>query len=572
MTSLFRDVWSLSSPYFRSSDRRMGLLLLVVIVMLSLFDVYLSVLFNEWNNDFYDSLQNVDKKSFYDALFKFSWLAALFIINAVYRLYLNQMLQIRWRRWMTDQYLDKWLARQAYYRLQVAGNPADNPDQRIAEDINQFISLTLDLTLGLLSSVVTLFSFLFILWTLSGDFSFIIPGNVILGYFIPMPSYVITIPGYMVWFALAYAVAGTWITSKLGRPLIGLNFEQQKYEADFRFSLIRLRENAESVAFYHGETQEKMGFATRFARVFDNYWQIMKRQKTLTWFTSGYYQIAIIFPYVVAAPRFFAGQIKLGGLMQTASAFGQVQGALSYIIGSYTSIATWKSVIARLTGFTASMEAVAEQLHGAPVQVVEQGVVAANLNVGLPDGRQLLKGVDFYVAPGEALLIQGPSGSGKSTLLRVMSGLWPWASGGVFIPQAANVLFTPQKPYLPLGTLRSALLYPNITGVSDNELKAALETCRLPQLVSCLDDSEAWSHILSLGEQQRVAFLRALLVKPSVIFLDEASSALDEDAEAYFYGLLREKLPQSSIISVGHRGTLKPLHDRVLNLDEFGAA
>ena len=560
MKSLFRDVWSLSSPYFRSADRKMAWLLLSAIVGMSLFDVYLSVLFNEWNNAFYDSLQNVDKKSFYDALFRFSWLAALFIINAVYRLYLNQMLQIRWRRWMTDNYLDKWLARQSYYRLQVAGNPADNPDQRIAEDINQFISLTLDLTLGLLSSVVTLFSFLFILWTLSGDFTFTIAGHTM------------TIPGYMVWFALGYAIAGTWVTSKLGRPLIALNFDQQKYEADFRFSLIRLRENAESIAFYHGEAQEKQGFATRFARVFDNYWQIMKRQKTLTWFTSGYYQIAIIFPYVVAAPRYFAAQIKLGGLMQTASAFGQVQGALSYIIGSYTSIATWKSVIDRLTGFTASMQAVAAQVQGAPLQAAGHGVAAANLNVGLPDGRQLLKGVDFDVAAGEALLIQGPSGSGKSTLLRVMSGLWPWASGGVSIPADAKVLFTPQKPYLPLGTLRNALLYPNITGVSDDALKAALETCRLPHLTTRLDDSEAWSHILSLGEQQRVAFLRALLAKPSVIFLDEASSALDEDAEAYFYGLLREKLPQSSIISVGHRGTLKPLHDRVINLGGFRAA
>jgi putative ATP-binding cassette transporter len=560
MKSLFKDVWSLSAPYFRSADRKVAWLLLAVIVGMSLFDVYLSVLFNEWNNDFYNSLQNTNKEAFYDALFKFSWLAALFIINAVYRLYLNQMLQIRWRRWMTGQYLDKWLSRQSYYRLQVAGNPADNPDQRITEDINQFISLTLDLTLGLLSSVVTLFSFLFILWTLSGDFSFSKGG------------YAFTIPGYMVWFALGYAVAGTWITSKLGRPLISLNFDQQKYEADFRFSLIRLRENAESVAFYHGELQEKQGFVTRFSRVFDNYWQIMKRQKTLTWFTSGYYQIAIIFPYVVAAPRYFAEQIKLGGLMQTASAFGQVQGALSYIIGAYTSIATWKSVIARLTGFTESMEAVTAQVQGAPVLAAGQGVTAANLNVGLPDGRQLLKGVDFNVAAGEALLIQGPSGSGKSTLLRVMSGLWPWASGGISIPQDAKVLFTPQKPYLPLGTLRDALLYPNIAGVSDDALKAALETCRLPHLASRLDDSEAWSHILSLGEQQRVAFLRMLLAKPSVIFLDEASSALDEDAEAYFYRLLRERLPQSSIISVGHRGTLKPLHDRVLNLGAFRAA
>lgn len=554
MKAFLRNLWSLSAPYWKSSDRKVAWLLLAVIIPMNLADVYLSVLFNEWNNAFYDSLQNVDKKAFFDALIRFSWLAALFIINAVYRIYLNQMLQIRWRRWMTDDYAGRWLDKQAYYRMQVAGNPADNPDQRIADDIGQFISLTLDLTLGLLNSAVTLFSFLFILWGLSGDLP------------LTIGPYSVTIPGYLVWAALVYAVCGTWITSKLGRPLIQLNFDQQKFEADFRFSLIRLRENSESIAFYKGEAQEREGFTERFTRVFDNYWRIMKRQKTLTWFTSGYYQIAIIFPYLVVAPRYFAQQIKLGGLMQTAAAFGQVQGALSYIIGAYASIATWKAVITRLTGFTGSMESMRSLQDKGPEIRDGAQLTAANLNLRLPNGHELQKNVNFKVGAGESLLVQGPSGCGKSTLLRALSRLWPWAEGGVTMPQQANVLFIPQKPYLPLGTLRNALLYPGISGVTDDALKAALETCSLSHLARRLDQAEPWSHILSLGEQQRIAFLRALLAKPDIIFLDEATSALDEASETSLYKLLREKLPKATIVSVGHRSTLKSLHDMVLKM------
>lgn len=556
MKSLLRDIWTLSAPYWRSRDNRIAWLLLVVIVALNLGDVYLSVLFNDWNNAFYDSLQNLDQKAFREALVKFSWLAALFIINAVYRTYLNQMLQIRWRRWMTDDYVTRWLDKQAYYRLQVAGNPADNPDQRIADDIGQFITLTLDLSLGLLNAAVTLFSFLFILWGLSGDLPLTIGGTSV------------TIPGYLVWVALVYATMGTWMTSKLGRPLIPLNFDQQKFEADFRFSLIRLRENAESIAFYKGEEKEREGFMQRFTRVFDNYWSIMKRQKTLTWFTSGYYQIAIIFPYLVVAPRYFAGQIKLGGLMQTASAFGQVQGALSYIIGAYTSIATWKAVISRLTGFTASIEAM-RALHGQGVTVSDGDVLAANLNVALPDGRELLKGVKFSVKPGQALLVQGPSGCGKSTLLRALSRLWPWSSGEVSLPKDSHVMFVPQKPYLPLGTLRNALLYPSAPETGDEKLAEALELCRLGHLSSRLDEAGAWSHTLSLGEQQRIAFLRAFLMKPDILFLDEATSSMDEANEGYFYRLLREKLPRAAVVSVGHRSTLQALHDSVLKLGDM---
>lgn len=559
MKSFFKKTWALAAPYWKSPDKKYAWALLIVIIGLNLGDVYLNVLFNEWNNGFYDSLQNKDKAACMAALFRFSYLAAIYIVMAVYRSYLNQMLQIRWRRWMTMDYLTRWLSNQTYYRLQIAGNPADNPDQRIAEDIDQFIDLALGLTLGLLNSTVTLFSFLFILWNLSGDVTLPLPNGGSLH-----------IPGYMVWVALVYAVGGTWITTMLGRPLVPLNFSQQRFEADFRFSLIRLRENSESVAFYKGEAPEQANFLQRFGRVFENYMAIMRRRKTLAWFTSGYGQIAIVFPYLVVAPRYFSGAIKLGGMMQTASAFGQVQGALSYFVDSYTSIATWRAVIDRLSGFTASMAEV-RRLDGQGAEITRgAGLAVHGLDIALPKGEALQTNLSFAVNAGEALLVQGPSGCGKSTLLRTISGLWPFSHGSITLP-AGEVLFIPQKPYLPLGSLRESLLYPNHVAVADAELLEALELCGLGSLAPRLEEVAPWSHQLSLGEQQRIAFLRALLSKPGVIFLDEASSALDEAAERYCYELLRKKLPQARILSVGHRSTLQAFHDRTITLKSRGA-
>ena len=560
MKAIFRDVWKLTAPYWRSEERWKALGLLVVVIGLNLGMVYFNVLFNDWNRKFYDALQNYDAPAFWHLLLVFTGLAFGYIIVAVYKTYLNQMLQIKWRRWLTNYYLDGWLGRQAYYRLQVEGNPADNPDQRISEDIGRFVDLTLGLSLGLLSNIVNFFSFLGILWGLSGslDFSF--------------HDTTVHIPGYMLWAALAYAVAGTLLTKWIGRPLVNLNYQQQRFEADFRFSLVRLREYGESVAFYGGEAAEKSNFNSRFGNVVDNFWEIMRRQKRLNWFNSGYSQIAIIFPYLVLAPAYFAMKGPLGKLTQTADAFGQVQGSLSFIVDSFMDIASWRAVVDRLSGFNANVDRVKATADNKGLQISDGAVISSTgLDIRLPSGDYLIRNISFEVKKGEALLVQGPSGSGKSTLLRTIAGIWPFAQGQLSVPANADKFFVPQKPYMPVGTLRQALLYPGVDGASDDTLRELLQLCQLGHLENRLNEIEPWNHILSLGEQQRVAFLRALLFKQDIIFLDESTSALDEPAEAYFYELLRKRMPNAVIVSVGHRNTLHKWHDRTLDLGKNNA-
>jgi len=545
------DCWKLAGPFWNSKERGKARFLLAVIVTLNLGEVYINVLLNQWNNDFYNSLQTSNKEAFVEALFRFSYLAFTFILVAVYKIYLNQMLRLKWRRWMTAQWLDRWLEKKNYYRIPLIGAKADNPDQRISEDIEQFIQLSLGLSLGLLSSVVTLFSFLTILWTLSGALNFSFLGIDI------------SIPGYMVWAALLYAIAGTWVTMRIGRPLIRLNYDQQRFEADFRFGMVRLRENSESIAFYRGEAREHDGLMDRFSSVMDNFWKIMKRQKTITWFTASYQQIAVIFPYVVASPRFFAGQIQLGGLMQTASAFGQVQGALSYIIEIYTSFATMSAVVERLIGFEGAIEQSEEAAKTpASLDFTQNGdvLMASNLTLRLPEGQILLKNIDITVKPGDSLLITGPSGRGKSTLLRALAGLWPFMEGKLALPSRELMFFVPQKPYLPLGTLRVALSYPGQVLWDDATLKDALTQCQLPHLTDRLDEVAPWSNILSLGEQQRLAFARVLLARPAFLFMDEATSALDKPTETKLYEMVKKEIPGLALVSVGHHEGLKLFH------------
>ena len=552
MRSFFQALWQLVIPYWKSSERWMAYLLLAAIVSLNLGEVYINVLLNQWNTDFYNALQLVDEKAFVQALIRFSYLAGIYIVIAVYKTYLNQTLQIKWRRWLTAQYLTDWLGKQNYYHMQLFGSHTDNPDQRISEDIEQFIQLTLSLSLGLLNAVATLFSFLTILWQLSGVLAFKVHGMAI------------SIPGYMVWVALVYSLIGTWIMIKMGRPLIRLNFDQQRYEANFRFSMVRLRENSESIAFYKGEAQEHANFLERFSAVVDNFWQIIKRQKMLNWFTSGYGQIAIIFPFLVIAPRFFAGQIKLGGLTQTADAFGQVQNSLSYIINAYTNIATWKAVIERLQGFNNSITQTKDShisSDGFKLYMATEKIIKAdNMTIKLPDGRTLLEHINLNIKPSDSLLITGTSGTGKSTLLRTLAGLWPFVEGQLTIPTSAAMMFMPQKPYLPLGTLRQVLCYPNLPDIDDEKLREVLSLCQLDTLVGALDETKQWSHLLSIGEQQRIAFARILLAKPEFIFMDEATSALDETLEAQLYEMLKSCLPDAAMISVGHRKSLRTWH------------
>ena len=553
-----REAWNLAWPYWKSDEKWPAIGLLTAVVGLNLITVWLNVRFNYWNNNFYNALQEYDWAEFWRQFAIFGGLALAFMLVSVYAAYLQRILHIRWRRWLTDRFLRDWLSNQAYYRLQLNQARTDNPDQRIQEDLDRFATITLGLSLGLLSAVVTLVSFLSILWTLSGSLT------------IPLGNAAsIAIPGYMVFAALIYAVIGTVLTRWIGQPLVRLNFDQQRYEADFRFSMVRLRENAENVAFYRGEAREFDTFQTRFARVVMNWWGIIRRRKRLSWFTYGYDQLAIVFPYLVAAPRYFSKTIQLGGLMQIASAFRQVQESLSFIISSYTEIAEYQAVVQRLSGFRDRLDEIsADRAAIQPIEIEHggAGIAVKALDLDLPDGRPLRQDIALAAGPGNPLLITGPSGVGKSTLLRAIAGLWPFGRGHVRVADG-RVLFLPQRPYLPLGTLSDALAYPRAAAELPRErLLEALRAVGLPQLGERLDEEGNWAQRLSIGEQQRVAFARVLLARPEIVFLDEATSALDEAAEMSLYRLLREASWRPTIVSIGHHGTLQRFHDKVVDL------
>ena len=558
----FRTFWHLFRGYWNSEHKWKARGLLAFVIGLNFASVYLLVRINSWYNEFYNALQQYAQESFWPLVGEFTALAFLYIIIAVYAIYLRQMLQIRWRTWMTDTYLAGWMKHQVYYRLQVLGSDTDNPDQRISEDINQFVTLTLQLLLGFLKQLTTLGAFGVVLWNLSGAFT------------VPLGSHEFVIYGYMFWFSLVYSILGTIGAHLVGRRLIGLNFDQQRYEADFRFNMMRVRENSESVAFYRGEGAETVGFKERFAHVISNYWQLMKQTKLLNFYVNGYAQLAIIVPLVLAAPRYFGGAMQLGGLMQTVSAFGRVQDALSYFVESYDTIAQLAAVVRRLSTFTEHMETAQSLVDGVAHETAaaagEEALTLASLDVALPDGRRLMRDCTVTLPAGSRILVTGASGAGKSTLLRTLAGIWPYGSGRVTIGAKSRVLFLPQRPYLPLGSLRRALAYPKAATGTDAELTAALNGVGLGHLISKLDMVDDWSRILSLGEQQRLAFARVLLVKPSWVFLDEATSALDEPREQAMYELLRTRLPGLSIVSVGHRSTLYAQHDEELHLTGDG--
>lgn len=558
-----RDTWSLVKPYWTSEERVSAWLLLGAVIALTLAMVYMNVQFNYWNNDFYNALQEKDKAAFWRLMGRFTILATIYIAMAVYAFYLNQMLQIRWRRWLTDSYLNQWLSDRAYYRLQLVGNPADNPDQRIAEDLKLFVDQFLELALGLLNAIVTLASFVTILWELSG------PAE------IPINGSQIVIPGYMVWAALLYAIVGTWLTHKIGKKLIGLSFNQQRYEADFRFALVRFRENTEGVALYGGERDELRNFRTRFGTVVDNWWQIMRRTKILNTFTIGYNQAAIIFPFAVAGNRYFAGTLQLGGLMQISNTFGHVQGSLSWFIGAYSTFASWKATMDRLLGFKRAIEGARAEMRGqAGVQQTrdsESDLVIDNVSLDLPNGSPLIAASTATISPGESWLIRGPSGAGKSTLFRALAGIWPFGKGRVRMPRDLDALFLPQRPYLPIGTLRDVIAYPsNDRKFSEEDAVGALTAVGLGHLSSRLDEQHNWSMQLSPGEQQRIAFARALLQQPGWLFLDEATSSLDENAEQELYKMLKDKLPKTTLVSIGHHSALQAFHTRSLELKDDG--
>jgi putative ATP-binding cassette transporter len=551
-TGFLKAFWRLTRPYWVSGQRAKGLTLLGTVIGLSLMTVWLEVKFNYWNREFYNSFEARDQAEFFRQLGMFGLLALIWIVTRVYRLYFLQMLQIEWRAWLTDHFLGNWMKGQAYYRMQLLDRGTDNPDQRIAEDLRLFVELTSELVLGLLEAVVLLVSFIIILWALSG----------------PLEMFGVSIPGYLVWVAFIYAVVATFLTHFIGRRLIGLDFNQQRVEADFRFSLVRLRENSEGVALYRGEQEELGGLRQRFAAVIGNFWQIMFKRKQLGWFTSFYHQLAIIFPYIVVSPRFFAGQIPLGAIFQTASAFGQVQGSLSWFIDAYVRFAVWKATVDRLIGFSAALDRVreeADQLDGERVEGPDASLTTEGLAIALPQGTPLLAPTALELKPGEHVLVTGASGAGKSTFFRALSGIWPYWKGRIRLPRGARLLFLPQKPYLPIGPLKRAVAYPDDPSqYSDESVRQTLAQVGLGHFAGELEKSENWAQVLSGGEQQRLAFARALLTRPDWLFLDEATAALPEADQDRLYRLLREHLPDTTLVSIGHREGLAAHHRKRL--------
>jgi vitamin B12/bleomycin/antimicrobial peptide transport system ATP-binding/permease protein len=564
MFSTLAIVWRIASPYFYSEDRWAGRILLAAVVAIELSIVGLNVLLNSWNNAFYNALQDKDWDAFVYQLGYFCVLATAFILLAVYQLYLNQWLQIRWRRWLTETYLDRWLAGANHYRMQLLGDAADNPDQRIAEDVRQFIDAgILPIGLNLLNAVVTLASFAVILWNLSAAAPLHVFGIKV------------DIPGYLLWAALVYAVGGTIFTHLVGRALIALNFQQQRYEADFRFNLVRVRENSEQIALLNGERAERDGLLLRFTNVVANWMAIMSRQKKLTFLTAGYRQAAVVFPYIMVSPAYFAGAVQLGGLMQTANAFGQVQDALSVFVNIYRSLAEWRAVVERLAGFDHSIVAARDAAITPPVITLAPGdaptVSITDLAVRLPQGTPLVSASKVSIKLGEHVLVSGPSGSGKSTLFRALAGVWPFGSGTITVPKKARVMILPQRPYFPIAPLATAVAYPaGRESYDEGKIAELIGAVGLPALADRIEEEAHWNRMLSLGEQQRLGIARALLSEPDFLFLDEATASLEEAAEAALYRLLQRKLPRATIVSIGHRSTLAAFHQRRLAFNREG--
>ncbi|MCO8648309.1 ABC transporter ATP-binding protein/permease [Burkholderia multivorans] len=558
------SAWSLIKPYWVSSEWKVAWALLVTIIAINLCVVWINVQLNKWNAQFYNALQTKNVHDFPHLMMQFSMLAFGFIILAVYGLYLRQMLGFRWRQWLTDRFLGEWLGDRAFYRIE-RDRLADNPDQRVADDLQAFATTTLSLSLDLLSTVVTLASFITILWTLGGALT------------LSLGATPVSIPGYMVWAAALYAVVGSLVIQKVGRPLVSINYQQQRVEADFRFGLIRVRENAEQIAFYDGEDTENRNAQGLFLRIRDNWWRVMKYTKRLTFVNAFYGQIAIIFPFVVAAPRYFAGAFTLGVLMQISSAFGTVSDSFSWFLNSYRTLVEWRATVNRLREFKRVMRtshlkeslSPATEHGGINLHYVNAAKLStSSLKLALPNGNALANIGSVTIEPGSRWLVVGKSGSGKSTFMRALAGLWPFGDGAIDAPVGARMMFVPQSSYLPIGTLKAALAYPSAPDAfGDDACRDALRACHLEDYVDRLDETAHWTRVLSPGEQQRLAAARVLLHKPDFLFLDEATSALDADNEARLYRLFAERLPKAAIVSIAHRESLAAFHGGTINVE-----
>jgi putative ATP-binding cassette transporter len=572
---VIRTITAISDPYFESeepaspdtgpftwmgrTEGRIGRLLVALSIVITFTQVALSIRLNLWYRDLFNALEQKNADAFWWQLLGiFMPLATIWISIAIYDVYVDNSLRIRWRAWLTHKMYGRWLDRGTHYRIPFAGEAADNPDQRIQQDVSTFVIQTMSLSIRLLSQAATLVSFIVILWGLSRDF--IIPGTEIV------------IPGLLVWLVIAYAVVGTWLTHVIGRPLIALDFRQEKVEADFRFSLARLREYGEQVALLRGERAEAARLDLSFRAIVDNFVRILSRNMKLTTFTAGYAQTSVVFPYILAAPSYFLGKITLGQFQQTASAFARVESALSFFITAYTTLAAYKATVDRLTTFNLAMtraEALGRSSASRLTFTSEAGsnVRIDRLLLGLPDGRTIARVDGLELRRGESVLITGPSGSGKSTLFRALAGIWPFGEGAIRVPEGGSMMLLPQRPYLPAGSLKAAVAYPGMEDqYTDADVAAALEAVRLPHLATLLHETDNWTQRLSGGEQQRLAVARALLAQPDWLLLDEATAALDEPTEEVVYRMLTERLPDTTLVSIGHRSTLRAFHDRHIEM------
>ncbi len=565
-----RTIAGLADPYFaatntkeqvlpllgRVRERRLAWGLVGSLVVINQLQVAISVRLSFFNRDWFNAIQNKDQVAFWNLLISvFLFWAMIAVISNLIEYFLENVLKIRWREYLVDKYGADWLGRGAHYRMGFSGG-ADNPDQRIAEDVKNYILNTYAFSISLIATLANLVSFSIILWSIPAEFA--IPGTEIV------------VPGLPFWVALIYSLVGTWLTHLIGRPLIKLDFAQERYEADFRYTLARLREYAEQVALLHGENAERQHIGRRFQSIVGNYYNLIRQNMRLNTFVWSYFQASVVFPYIIMAPAYFAGKINLGQLTQTAGAFGRVESAMQWFITRYQSLASYKAIVDRLTTFGDAIgkAQVLQETSGISLPSQPGDTLSIpSLALAIPNGETIVRLQDLTFRPGETTLVTGPSGSGKSTLFRAIAGIWPFGQGEIRVPAGKNVMLLPQRPYLPMGTLREAVQYPGLEGDhSDAEIEAALAAARLPKLAGRLDEEGAWAQVLSLGEQQRLAIARALIAKPDWLFLDEATAALDETTEAAIYAVLKEKLPQTTIVSIGHRSTLIAMHERQVEL------
>lgn len=555
--------WQLITAYWRSSERISAYIFFALIMLMTIILVGFEVVFNYWYNYFYNALQAYNVHGSVRLLVVFFILAAFYIVFQVYRYYISQLFGLRWRRWLTEQLIGRWLQKRGYYYLENFDEKTDNPDQRIQEDAGTLISNSIDLSMGLVSAVTTFPAFVYILWTLSGVLTFSLG-----------PLGVVHIHGYLVWVGLFYNLLGTLITFKIGRPLVALNFEQQHREATFRFAAMDLRSHAEPVALYRGEHHQRSILQRLFGGVLQNWYFIILRQKLLLWFTGGYNQAAVVLPLVVALPNYFGKVFLLGGLMQSIRAFTSVQDSLSFLVNAYTQIAQWKAICQRLTTFVNHLYDVETKAEKED-QVIfrrhhENKLIAKGVNIKTPLNEQLLNHINEEFIHGQDYLIKGVSGIGKSTFVRTLAGIWPFASGEIIFPEKERVMFLPQKPYMPIGTLAEAILFPDKRQPElELQLEKVLHDCHLDQFISRLHDIAHWSEQLSPGEQQRIAFARVLLHQPDWVFLDESTSMLDIANEEHLYKTLKTLLPDCSLVSVGHRPSLDAYHDHIIDMAKY---